>query len=133
MINLTIAEKRKILEKCRNAIDNTSWYNNYSFPAGITIHQAIQLARSNKDAGPTGAKQLEPNNLDFHAWMDYVHLLTIYYNIGKTTKKFTILRTGWNHKSLHKYDEKNAITVIVHILFIYSSYLLRVTVYKLGP
>ena len=88
-------EKEEILKKCNAALDAVTWYNNLSFTADTTIDQALRSARLNMDAGLTGAQSLVPLSLNFHDWMDYVHLVTLYYNFGKETKKFTILRTGW--------------------------------------
>ena len=87
--------KRENTRKCGQAIANTTWFNNITFPADFTINQAIQSARKNEDAGSTGARQMIPKDFRYHAWMDYVQLITVYYNFGKETKKFTILRKGW--------------------------------------
>ena len=95
MVEITEREKKSILEKCHQAMLDTSWFNNVSFKADCTILQAIQAARDSKDAGLQGALQLTPTSNNFHEWMNYVHLITIYYNVGKTTKKYTILRIGW--------------------------------------
>ena len=86
--------KRENTRKCGQAIANT-WFNNITFPADFTINQAIQSARKNEDAGSTGARQMIPKDFRYHAWMDYVQLITVYYNFGKETKKITILRKGW--------------------------------------
>ena len=95
MVEITEEEKNSILEKCYQAMQETTWNNNVSFSADCTISQAIQTARDNKDAGLQGALQLLPTTNDFHDWMNYVHLVTIYYNFGKINKKYTILRYGW--------------------------------------
>ena len=92
MAYISAIEREEILEKCYAALEHVQWNHNETFDADTTISKAIQSARMGKDAGLHGAVKLVPATLNFHDWMDYVHLITIYYNFGKPIKKFTILR-----------------------------------------
>ena len=97
MATLSYEEKEEILGKCNIALNNVAWNNNTTFTADTTLSQAIQSARLNMDAGLHGALSMMPSTSNFHEWMDFVHLVTIYYNFGKIAKKFTILRNRVVH------------------------------------
>ena len=97
MTCLSKEEKEEILVKCNKALENVNWNNNTTFDADTTLAQAIQSARLNMDAGLHGALSMMPSTSNFHEWMDFVHLVTIYYNFGKIAKKFTILRNRVVH------------------------------------
>ena len=134
MSEITLGDKDKIMKKCMDALKEVTWRNNMSFAADTTIEQALQSARMNMDAGLQGALGLVPSTSDFHEWMDFVHLITVYYNVGKTAKKFTILRIGWFTLFAAYIVAFDAfITNVLNCFIFLLPFLLRVTVLKLGP
>ena len=93
LVTLTEAEIDTINTDCENALNQVLWYTNADLSNCSSIRQAIQLARDGLDGGPTAIEKFKPNNGNFTAWMNYAHLITVYYNRDKRVKKYTILRT----------------------------------------
>lgn len=84
---------QRIQADCNQAITRITWSYNADLSNCISIKQAIQLAREGYDGGPEALEIFKPKTKVFSEWMDYVHLLTVYYNRNKEIRKFTILRT----------------------------------------
>ena len=93
-IVISEAEKERLKEICANFLDQVDWRNNTTFSADTSLSEALDLAKNGKDAGKIGAIAMEPKCLLFHEWMQYAHLITIYYNWNKSEQKYTILRNG---------------------------------------
>ena len=91
-IQLSQDELTDIKMKCQEAILNITWRRNADPADCTTVTRALQLARNGFDGGPTALDQLQPNTNSFEEWMNFVHLVTVYYNHDKKLKKFTILR-----------------------------------------
>ena len=134
MSTITLNEREEIMRKCEAALDQVKWNNNISFTADTTIAQALLSARSNKDAGLKGALSLLPSTLDFHEWMDFIHLITVYYNFDKDVKKFTILRKGWyNFIAAYIFAFGTCIKNVLNCLFYYYRFFYGSQCQKLGP
>ena len=89
---LTDKEKAAIESKCDEAIKNIEWKYDADPDDCITIKRALQSARKGYDGGPTALMNLKPRTNSHSEWMDFVHLVTVYYNMNKDIKKYTILR-----------------------------------------
>ena len=89
---LTSNEKAEIEIKCDEAIRDIEWKNNAGPDDCTTIIRALQSARKGYDGGPTALMKLKPSTNSHSEWMEFVHLVTVYYNMNKTIKKYTILR-----------------------------------------
>ena len=89
-----------VKDKCLNALNDIKWMNHINFDEDATVEYAIELARQGLDGGLEGTFQLQPRDLNFHCWMQFAHLCTILYNRNRTIKKYTILRTATDFKSM---------------------------------
>ena len=89
---LTDVEKAAIENKCNEFICLIEWRNNAAPGDCINIERALQSARKGCDGGPEAVTNLKPKTNSHSDWMNFVHLLTVYYNRGKSVKRYTILR-----------------------------------------
>ena len=83
-----------VKQKCLESMDTIDWMHQIQFNKESTVAEAINFARQGLDGGREGTLQLQPVDLDFHAWMQYAHLCTILYNRTHLPAKFTIIRNG---------------------------------------
>ena len=81
-----------VKDKCLEALNDINWKGQVSFNRQTTIETAIELAQQGLDGGLEGTYQLQPDDLDFHRWMQFAFLCTILYNRDRDTRKYTILR-----------------------------------------
>ena len=82
----------KIKDKCLDALNDINWKGQVAFNQQTTVEIAIKLAQEGLDGGLEGTYQLQPDDLNFHNWMQYAFLCTILYNRNRSTRKYTILR-----------------------------------------
>ena len=87
-------ELKHIKQQCEWAQDEIVWKNDAPITAARTIKSALQAAVDGLDIGRERTLLLMPKTADYHVWMDYAHLLTIYYNRNRTVQRYTILRMG---------------------------------------
>ena len=97
----------EVKDKCLNSLNDIQWRNHINFTKHTTIESAIELARQGLDGGLEGTFQLQPQDLDFHCWMQFASLCTILYNRNRTNKKYTILRTATYLSPCHKDDRES--------------------------
>ena len=97
------ATAETVKQKCLESLDTIDWMHQINFCKDSTIAEAINFARQGLDGGREGTLQLQPTDLDFHAWMQYAHLCTILYNRTHLPAKYTIIRNCY-----HSYSEFNA-------------------------
>ena len=83
MNKLTEAEIKRIDDDCQAALKQVSWNNNADLANCFSIKQAIQLARDGFDGGPAAIEKFKPKDAAYNSWMDYAHLITVYYNRNK--------------------------------------------------
>ena len=85
-------EKAAIEDKCDEVIQSIEWKKNAAPGDCINIERALQSARKGYDGGPEATINLKPKTNSHSSWMNFVHLLTVYYNRDKLVKRYTILR-----------------------------------------
>ena len=81
-----------VKDKCLETLNDIDWKGQVSFNTQTTIETAIELAQQGLDGGLEGTYQLQPDDLNFHSWMQYAFLCTILYNRNRAIRKYTILR-----------------------------------------
>ena len=93
-MKISAEQQQRYKNQCDKAIEEIIWPQNIPLLSEINLKQALQMAKDGQKISKKTAQALEPANLCFHEWMDYAHMLTIYFNSCNQQCKYTILRIG---------------------------------------
>ena len=93
-MEITTKEHQSYKLSCKQAINDTVWSETNCLSPITQLDQALSMAKEGQNLSKENVEKLEPKSMLFHEWMDYAHIITIFYNKCHKKKKYTILRIG---------------------------------------